>query len=126
MFCFTRKRRKTGCAFGTGVKTCALPICRHAAGRFGREELQPAEAMVEGAHDLAGGRHRRHEGQAGILGGGIKRIRAARPDSSDERRVGQEWFCTCRSWWSPYHYNKTHSIHIVSYLLVFLSRHSSY
>src|SRR3546814_16888133 len=22
---------------------------------------------------------------------------------SEERRVGQEWVSTCRSWWSPYH-----------------------
>src|SRR3546814_14045577 len=26
---------------------------------------------------------------------------------SEERRVGKECVSTCRSWWSPYHYNKT-------------------
>src|SRR3546814_13828020 len=26
---------------------------------------------------------------------------------SDERRVGREWFSTCRSRWSTYHYKKT-------------------
>src|SRR3546814_16929435 len=25
---------------------------------------------------------------------------------SEERRVGKEGVSTCRSWWSPYHYNK--------------------
>src|SRR3546814_20434940 len=27
---------------------------------------------------------------------------------SEERRVGKECVSTCRSRWSPYHYNKTH------------------
>src|SRR3546814_19799736 len=31
--------------------------------------------------------------------------------SSEERRVGKECVCTCRSRWSPYHYNKTKQLH---------------
>src|SRR3546814_2243784 len=27
-FCFSGRRRHTSCALGTGVQTCALPICR--------------------------------------------------------------------------------------------------
>src|SRR3546814_3528185 len=30
----------------------------------------------------------------------------ARPERSDERRVGKECVSTCRSRWSPYHYKK--------------------
>src|SRR3546814_20323578 len=39
-------------------------------------------------------------------------------DRSEERRVGKECVSTCRSWWSPYHYNKnkrqltSHKLHI--------------
>src|SRR3546814_12051976 len=31
---------------------------------------------------------------------------------SEERRVGQECVCTCRSRWSPYHSKKTDNVHV--------------
>src|SRR3546814_5661483 len=29
VFCFSSRRRHTRCALGSGVQTCALPICNH-------------------------------------------------------------------------------------------------
>src|SRR3546814_3855884 len=40
MFCFSSRRRHTGCALVAGVRTCALPIC------FSKEQ--------RGLHDLVG------------------------------------------------------------------------
>src|SRR3546814_15990078 len=43
----------------------------------------------------------------------VNHIKGASPGGADakrseERRVGKECVSTCRSRWSPYHYNKTH------------------
>src|SRR3546814_14896681 len=37
---------------------------------------------------------------------------------SEERRVGTECVCTCRSRWSPYHSQKNYMIRLLSYLLI--------
>src|SRR3546814_18169372 len=38
-----------------------------------------------------------------------QRVDLVRLARSDERRVGKECVSTCRSWWSPNHYNKKYS-----------------
>src|SRR3546814_19720693 len=36
-------------------------------------------------------------------------------DRSEERRVGKECVCMCRSRWSPFHYKKKKSNHYIPY-----------
>src|SRR3546814_12929586 len=61
---------------------------------------------------LAWNRHERIDPGAVLLLRHLRaeaELRAAAADGhirSDERRVGYEWVCTCRSRWSPYRYNK--------------------
>src|SRR3546814_15358131 len=43
-----------------------------------------------------------------LLGGGVRFVLMAH-NRSEERRVGKECVSTCRSRWSPYHYNKKHT-----------------
>src|SRR3546814_14738759 len=38
-----------------------------------------------------------------------KRLTVIHKDRSEERRVGKERVSTCRSRWSPYHYQNTHT-----------------
>src|SRR3546814_5483399 len=73
-------RRQTRCALVTGVQTCALPICRRQGDRLRVvAENRLAEETTVHWHGI--------------------RL----PNSSEERRVGQECVSTCRSRWSPYH-----------------------
>src|SRR3546814_19659998 len=83
---FSSRRRHTRCALVTGVQTCALPIS------------SPAPSL----------------GKSLRLGVNTPTLstRCTRPVDitsilrSEERRVGKECVSTCRSRWSPYHYNK--------------------
>src|SRR3546814_6722691 len=58
-FFFSSRRRHTRCALGTGVQTCALPICRLQGGACQRTERQqgnmaafpPEHALADG-HDV--------------------------------------------------------------------------
>src|SRR3546814_19585692 len=48
---------------------------------------------------------------------------------SADRRVGKECVSTCRSRWSPYHYNNnlfTHIMHCIHFTILLISRHSPY
>src|SRR3546814_12248440 len=93
MFFFSSRRRHTRCALVTGVQTCALPIYP------GRRD----EAIIDG---LAGkDRPRGHRLDGLDLGDSLDPA-AHEGRRSEERRVGKECVSTCRSRWSPYHYNK--------------------
>src|SRR3546814_3458061 len=93
LFFFSSRRRHTRCALVTGVQTCALPICRQAAGGGVRGEQQ-AE-ILEIRHHVADGGRRQAEAEAAR--------ERPRPHRSEERRVGKECVSTCRSRWSSYH-----------------------
>src|SRR3546814_15411671 len=77
--------------------------------------LVPAVAVCRiPAGDEQGCQHRGAGGGVRMLGTG-GRVVGAHQLRSEERRVGKECVSTCRSRWSPYHYNKksyTHRIHI--------------
>src|SRR3546814_2006027 len=77
---FSSRRRHTRCALVTGVQTCALPIY-----------LGKNARIVVVNRPGAGGEI------------GFAEVARAKPDSSEERRVGKECVSTCRSRWSPYH-----------------------
>src|SRR3546814_20866343 len=81
-FFFSIRRRHTRCALVTGVQTCALPIC---SWRGWWVAAWPS-----------GSRSGPWCGRSGGSG----------PGRSEERRVGKECGCTCRSRWSPNHYKK--------------------
>src|SRR3546814_19094622 len=44
-----------------------------------------------------------------------RRVFAAQPARSEERRVGKEYVSTCRSRWSPYHSKKNNQNHDTIY-----------
>src|SRR3546814_2444721 len=122
-FFFASRRRNTRCELVTGVQTCALPIVeRVGADQVERARDRPAVAFGEDQQHLV--RHRlaeqREEGAGKVwappfararilikgpecvpmrLGDGVARQMAR----SDERRVGEECVCTCKSGWSPSH-----------------------
>src|SRR3546814_17468690 len=105
-FCFSSRRRHTRCALVTVVQTCALPILhRH------RHHAQAGA----GEHH-----HRRRAARAlGQIFGVPRHFEARVVQRSEERRVGKECVSTCRTRWSPYHYqknyiNNTRSLHDVS------------
>src|SRR3546814_6008142 len=81
---FASRRLHTRCALVTGVQTCALPIL---------------PIRLPSSATTAPGRHSRHRCGTGKT--------AASCGRSEERRVGNECVSTCRSRWSPYHYNTT-------------------
>src|SRR3546814_5337301 len=86
-FCLflSSRRRHTRCALVTGVQTCALPIW-----------LLMLTAMC------------------GCPGSSVARRMASAwwsSGRSEERRVGKACVSTCRSRWSPYHYNKNNTIY---------------
>src|SRR3546814_18792477 len=86
----------------------AAVIERKAIDRIGIEqsldlavgEPLPDRAAAQKGGDLLDARLRTQ----GSEGHGQRRGRLA--DRSEERRVGEECFSTCRSRWSPYHYKK--------------------
>src|SRR3546814_3232715 len=98
VFFFSSRRRHTRCALVTGVQTCAVPICHfrlpvlHPAGRTLLHPRRRTDARRRALP--AAGRRR-----PGVRAAPDRRSR----DRSEERRVGKEWFSTCRSRWSPYH-----------------------
>src|SRR3546814_4853089 len=99
-FFFSSRRRHTRCALVTGVQTCALPIL----------QIFPVDPEAAPTSSLS-------YGTAVIERGNIlvwfpegqrspdSRLHAFLPGigRSEERRVGKEWFSTCRSRLSPYH-----------------------
>src|SRR3546814_14364165 len=86
MFVFSSRRRHTSCALVTGVQTCALPIST------------PTDRSMRQCRTASPPSLRRPSGQP------------ERRRRSEERRVGKECVSTCRSRWSPYHYQKNHSV----------------
>src|SRR3546814_8534399 len=97
-FFFSSRIRHTRCALVSGVQTCALPISSNPLTFRERSELVEA-ALV--AVDIDRARFR-------ITPFPIetpKRLHEFVPPGSvcrsAERRVGEHWVGTCRSWWSP-------------------------
>src|SRR3546814_6430609 len=93
VFFFSSRRRHTRCALVTGVQTCALPIFALAGIALqltfdSRGDCAAANIAAMGGGDVA----RRL--------GGVEKVLIGR---SEERRVGKECVCTCRSRWSQYH-----------------------
>src|SRR3546814_4666627 len=114
VFFFSSRRRHTICALVTGVQTCALPICRSVEGRAAtgcfwwkrgrsRQALQVVQAVEENGEGQAKpaevGYFSRQSGEAAKIRPAAARWR--RGHRSEERRVGTECLCTCRSRWSP-------------------------
>src|SRR3546814_9784295 len=93
-FFFSSRRRHTRCALGTGVQTCALPICTGL--RVGQKLPQIGGILVNKCQQTASLTVRERTG-----GQILADLRAA--GGSEERRVGKECVSTCRSRWSPYH-----------------------
>src|SRR3546814_5294937 len=104
-FCSSR-RRHTRCALVTGVQTCALPI--YALVKLAAEldliEWTGLELRILLALRIEEDFVDQRLADA-ILPTIDEHGRIDR--SSEERRVGNECVSTCRSRWSPYHYNKT-------------------
>src|SRR3546814_7545134 len=108
-FFFSSRRRHTRCALVTGVQTCALPISRLVVEKGNVEAEVNFEfkgtRKVEKA-DKAGVKTSKSSGTSGGFSGGLIGSVFGGPRAghrSEERRVGKEWFSTCRSRWSPYH-----------------------
>src|SRR3546814_8982881 len=89
-FFFSSRRRHTRCALVTGVQTCALPILAMAAW-FGHVVLRGTR--------ISEMRQKWIDDQRADLA----TVRFLRFPRSEERRVGKDCVCTCRSRWSPYH-----------------------
>src|SRR3546814_2619271 len=116
-FFFSSRRRHTRCALVTGVQTCALPISyivyreRHARLRELRHTLVDVESSMEEYLDQRDWRVNANANQGYSLGGLILNVAGKVTANywlshiyrSEERRVGKEWFSTCRSRWSAYH-----------------------
>src|SRR3546814_19335936 len=120
-FFFSSRRRHTRCALVTGVQTCALPIftAPNDIWKDGPSRLSGATAstiaaaqatsLIESAVRSSTTASRpipvlRKERWVGPGAPTIMR--------SEERRVGKECVSTCRSRWSPYHYdNQTQNYH---------------
>src|SRR3546814_8289848 len=95
---FTRRRRHTSGALVTGVQTCALPISGVTTTRsrvisWMRQVVAPRRMFSPARLSWT------------ISSSSSPTRDPAGVNRSDERRVGNECFCTCRSRWSPYHYN---------------------
>src|SRR3546814_2764498 len=86
VFFFASRRRHTRCALGTGVQTCALPICLGVERAY---NLVLRDFFVKSRGELVK--------RLGSADGVVEGLR------SEERRVGNECVSTCRSRWSPYH-----------------------
>src|SRR3546814_12648720 len=120
MVCVSSRRLHTGGALVTGVQTCALPIsgCSpyedfiedfdFSVVYFGTQK--PLRTIV--AYDdmsfkvgVALGGKRTNEVRE-VIGFEVDPSLLSDPDRSEERRVGKECVCTCRSRWSREHSNK--------------------
>src|SRR3546814_8909828 len=112
-FFFSSRRRHTRCALGTGVQTCALPICERDQDQHGRADDQREDAEIE--DDGAGKRYLADQGNVAVAEVGREKGMSVepRPDAgegreqqsqgrSEEGRGGKEGVRTCRSRWSPY------------------------
>src|SRR3546814_3781876 len=108
LFFFTSRRRHTRCALVTGVQTCALPISRHAFGSWGVTlsgdpddashcTLVPPLVQPYGFNPME-----QHHADEAYVWAALRMTR--RWKRSEERRDGEECVSTCRSWWSPEHY----------------------
>src|SRR3546814_1074250 len=105
-FCFSSRRRHTRCALVTGVQTCALPICKpvRCPHWMSPAEYEQAPETLTVREFQAGGKIMvttflcPKETPKHVLKA-LYRCRWR----SEERRVGKECVCTCRSRWSPYH-----------------------
>src|SRR3546814_20867178 len=117
--------RPSRCAWEGG--SALLPLRRRRAdpdGAARHDRSQPfsrcaGEGLVFAAQEKAGFRVVRRGGDVALLpftGEGARRAAEgsersepafrSSPKSSEERRVGKEWFRTCRSRWSPAHSKK--------------------
>src|SRR3546814_11183357 len=118
---FSSIRRYTRCALVTGVQTCALPICL----------ISGVNTFLSPVQDLRmGARQSNANYQFTLKGDDIAELKSwttkladamqLQPQLTDirseERRVGKECVSTCRSRWSPYHYNKNHNIYIIIHI----------
>src|SRR3546814_5644537 len=108
VFCFSSRRRHTGCALVTGVQTCALPISRlvlfreAVADRLAEADADDGERALNVppqdrvvAEQPVEGEPRGRDGHPRALphdGDG---------ERSEERRVGKEWVSTGSSRWAP-------------------------
>src|SRR3546814_4226505 len=100
MFCFfffSSRRRHTICALGTGVQTCALPICGTLTDVIACR-LDPGEQVQAAAatEEVTRGE------EVGTTANWTSATRENVSGRSEERRVGKECVSTCRSRWSPY------------------------
>src|SRR3546814_11957452 len=78
-----------------------------AAAGVGLEQGSEGNGVERRLPQIAVDPDRRHS-RRGELGRQVAVARASRRrERSEERRVGKECVSTCRSRWSPYHYNKT-------------------
>src|SRR3546814_2496877 len=107
-FFFSSGRRHTRCALVTGVQTCALPISRASliTGRYPQRAglASNASAEKDGRNQMPGSQVTMAEmfKDAGYATAHIGKWHMGH-SRSEERRVGKECVCTCRSRWSPYH-----------------------
>src|SRR3546814_18992935 len=116
-FFFSSRRRHTRCALVTGVQTCALPIFNGLQRNKGIEFSLDGEP-VKGLRVIAG-LSITDAKQSRTQGGETDGLDAIGvPDDtanvnvewdlgrSEERRGGNGWVSTWRSWWTPYHSKK--------------------
>src|SRR3546814_11669969 len=95
VFCFSSRRRHTRCALVTGVQTCALPICTPGSAADLRGHVLVGyvpEFIFSPELDYL------DEVEAGL-------------ERSEERRVGKECVCKCRSRWSAFHLKQKYPPH---------------
>src|SRR3546814_12453018 len=100
-FFFSSRRRHTRCALVTGVQTCALPIFCYLIGNIVPHGNNLFAKALDSTH---GSKHNQCADQTIFH---CRRALVRAPQRPDERRVGNECASTCRSRWSPYHY-QTH------------------
>src|SRR3546814_12980664 len=104
-FLFTSRSRHTRCALVTGVQTCARPIsiapCSTPCARPG-----PKGSPSRSPHWPRGSSRTLASAPNGPHRQAWVSMPSTGPLRSEERRVGKECVCTCRSRWSPYHKKK--------------------
>src|SRR3546814_7695389 len=113
MFFFSSRRRHTRCALVTGVQTCALPISGRVSGQKsdnGEWRIEPVELFrvwppVNEVQQpllpyITGSDTPGLQAENRLLREQVAELREERNAwRSEERRVGNEWVSTCRSWW---------------------------
>src|SRR3546814_16376635 len=122
VFFFSSRRRHTGCAFVTGVQTCALPICGQNPGIGSGQGTQNQNVNVNGASTfnlrgigpsatltLLNGNRFAYSGTQSVIDisaiptAAVERIEIVADGArSEERRVGKEGVRPCRTRLSPY------------------------